>query len=373
MLITVIILIAFAFILNELSKKYSIKGLTYKREMSRTVVEIDEEFKISTTLENNKFLPVTFLQIYEEYPNVLEYKGKVEVKKNVDKINHVMNMTLLPYQRVRRAYSVSCSKRGRYLLRDITMSVGDILGLRVFTEDVTMLQEVVALPKPFNIRERFIPYGSYNGDLSVRRWIIDDPIMIVGIREYTGLEPQKTIHWPSTLKTGKLMVKKFDFTTDNKVMVILNIEAFKPFWMKIDHVAIEKCISIARTLFEEFEELGIPYGFATNSEIVAPFKLSNIIPPGWGKAHLESIIESLGRVDYGIKMTFEDLLEKLSQNRDGYGTYIVITPIVLDSYIHYINFLSMNCQKLVLLSLNETNLPLIKDEVLTFVERRDDV
>lgn len=373
MIITVIILIAIAAVLNELSKKYAIKGLIYKREISKTVVEIDEEFKISTILENKKLLPITFLQIYEEYPDVIEYKGKVDIKKSVDKISHIMNMTLLSYQRIRRTYRVSCSKRGRYLIRDASMSVGDILGLRVYTEDVIMLQEVVVLPKPYNINERFVPYGSYNGDLSVRRWIIDDPIMIVGIRDYTGLEPQKTIHWPSSLKAGKLMVKKFDFTTDNRVMVILNIEAFKPFWMKIDSAAIEKCVSIARTLFEEFEAEGISYGFATNSEIVAPYKISNIIPAGWGRTHLESIIESLGRVDYGIYMTFEELMGKLSGNRSSYETYVIITPVVLDSYVEYINSLSMNCQKLVLLSLNETNLSFIKNGVLTFVERRDNL
>lgn len=370
MLITVIITIIIVFSLNSLSKKYSMKGLNYTRDFPKNVVEIDEEFKIKTSIENKKFLPVTFLQVSEEYPGEIEYVGDIKVKRNVDKSEHVMYMTLMPHQRIKRTYRATVSKRGRYLIKDVTITVGDMMGFKVFSEDIFMIQEMIVLPKPYDIENSFVPYGSYNGDISVRRWIIEDPILIVGLREYSGFEPQKTIHWPSSLKSGRLMVKKFDYTTDNRVMILLNIEAYKPFWMHIDHIAIEKCISIVRTLCEEFEMQGIPYGFATNSQIGGASG-NSIYQTGWGNSHLSGILETLGRIDYGINMPFEELMKKFIENRSEYGTIIVVTPSVMEPYIEYVNNIKKNCQKLVLLSLKEDNLNLLDDDIMTLIEGRD--
>lgn len=372
MLISILILILLAALLNKLSKEYSMESLNYKRNFSKTVVEIGEEFEISTILENNKFLPITFLQIREEYPDVIEYKGKTDIKKSVDRIIHRIFTTLMPFQRVKRTYKVTGDRRGRYLIKDVNLITGDFLGFTSFTKELFFLQEVIFLPKRYDIEKNLVPYGDYNGNISVRRWIIEDPILIVGIRDYTGYEPQKTIHWPSSLKSGRMMVKKFDYTTDNRVLIILNIEAFKPFWMNIDHVMIEKCISLTRTLCEDFETQGIPYGFVTNSQLSGSYYNGNTIMPGWGKPHLDVIIESLGRIDYGINMIFEELLTQIIRNDDKYGTCIIITPSVIDSYVENINTLDRCCEKTVVISLSESNLDSLNDNVIKIVERRDE-
>ncbi len=75
------------------------------------------------------------------------------------------------------------------------------------------------------MQEELAPAGALLGDISVRRWIVDDPpLMTIGIREYTGNEPERYIHWPSSMKHNKLMVKNFDFTTDNSVLIALNMK-----------------------------------------------------------------------------------------------------------------------------------------------------
>ncbi len=78
--------------------------------------------------------------------------------------------------------------------------------------------------------------------------------MTIGIREYTGNEPERYIHWPSSMKYNELMVRNFDFTTDNSVLIALNIETMKPSWEPIEEDLIENCISIARGVMEELEE-----------------------------------------------------------------------------------------------------------------------
>lgn len=370
MLLTIGIIIFAGLILNTLSKKYSLNKLNYKRNFSKSIVEVGEEFDVETIVENEKALPITFLQINEEYPSVIQYRNRASTQKNVETIVHSMTMIILSYQRVKRKYRVSANKRGRYLCKDVTLVIGDILGLKVFSRTFSFYDEIVVLPQKISLGEEIAPYGDFNGDVSVKRWIIDDPILTVGIREYTGLEPQKTIHWPSSLKNGRLMVKKFDYTTDNRVMLILNVETYKPFWAKIDHVKVEKCISFARAIAEELEEKGIAYGFGSNGQIMGEVN-DKVIKPGWGLQHFNDIIERLGRIDYSISIQFEDMIAELISMNIKYGTYIMVMPYVLAEYIESINILSCKCERFIIISLDSKNMDLLDDKIVKYVKRGD--
>lgn len=371
MLLTISFIVFIGLFLNALAQKYSLKNLTYKRSFSKTIVEIGEEFYVESTVENKKVLPVTFLQINEEYPNIIEYINKVSLKRTVKTIKHSMTMMILPFQRVKRRYKIKANKRGRHLCGNVTLVIGDILGLKVFDEKFSFLHEIVVLPEKIVLDEEIVPYGDYNGDVSVKRWIIEDPILTVGIREYTGYEPQKTIHWPSSLKSGRLMVKKFDYTTDNKVMLVLNVETSKPFWFNTDNKKIEMCISLVRSIVEEVEDRGIPYGFLSNGQIMGECS-SEIIIPGWGMAHFNNIMERLGRIDYSITQQFEDMAVELISKNIKYGTYIMIMAYVLDEYIEYINILSNQCEKFIIISFDSKNLDLLSDKITKYVKRGEE-
>lgn len=368
MIYAFVIMIIAGYIINELSYKYSLKNLIIKRKISKNIVEIDEEFDITVTFENNKFYPVTFIQTAEQYPSVIYYK-KGRHLRNKDNVYNTISLFIMPYQRVKRTYKVSANKRGRYLIGDITVNVGDFLGLKEYTVQIPCSEELVVLPRRYDLDENMAAAGDYNGDISVRRWIIEDPVLMTGIKEYTGCEPLKTIHWPSSLRYGKLMVKKFDYTTDEKVLIIMNIECCIPFWINIDCTKIEKCISAARSMMEYFEEEGIPYGFASNSQISGMYNESSVITPGLGGYHLSSLLEVLGRCDYSINMTFEDYLKKLLSINLKYSTCVVITPEVFDSYVEYMNMISEQCEKFVLITFEDKNLNNLKDGIEIMVER----
>jgi hypothetical protein len=127
MLLTIIIVVCAGIFLNSLSRKYALSNLKYERKFSKEILEIDEEFEIETTIENNKYLPVSFLQISEEYPSQLSYKQKSLKMKSVEAVTNVYTLIMLPFQRVKRRYKVSASKRGRYLCKDVELLVGDLL------------------------------------------------------------------------------------------------------------------------------------------------------------------------------------------------------------------------------------------------------
>lgn len=366
MIYTLIFLMVIGISLNMISKKYVLHNIIYKREISKNVVEIDEEFEITTVLENKKILPVTFIQVVEKFPTTLNFKLNAVLQTSANYIMHTSTMQIMPYQRIKRSYKVFCLQRGRYIFRDVTLIGGDLLGLNTVDKNIEYSQEIVVLPKIADLSKEIMPYGDY----SVKRWIIDDPILTIGIREYTGSESYKTIHWPSSLKSGKLMVKKFDFTAENTVMVLLNIECSKPFYIGINQEKIEKCISIAAAIIEQFEEAGMPYGVITNSQYCGVTEETMIEMVGCGIAHYNNTIENLGRIDIGACMGFEELILKLINNIGNYTTFVIITPHILEPYIEPINILSENTMKAIVISLQDDNLEYLNDDIQTFIERR---
>lgn len=364
-------LIIFSFIINKLSQKFSLYNLSYERKLSHSVIETDEEFKITTTVVNKKFLPVSFLQIEEKLPGALEYKYKAELYKSGGNLCHRARMFLLPFQRITRTYIVKGTKRGSFNFSNVQLTAGDFLGINTFDTEIECSNKLLVFPRVLDIDENILPYGSYYGDISVLRWIIEDPVMISGLREYTGTESERTIHWPSSLRAGKLMVKKFDYTTDSRILIILNVESYKPFWMKIQSDEIERCISYTRSLMEKLENSNTPYGFTTNANLDELNSGEEIIPAGLGSIHFNNILEKLACIDYSVKFTFEGLISSISGRLHDYASVIIITPSVFDEYTEPLNNLSKASQKTMLITLKDDNIKKINPSILTFTERKN--
>lgn len=364
-------LIIFSFIINKLSQKFSLYKLYYKRVLSDSVIETDEEFKITITVINKKILPVSFLEIEEKLPPALEYKYNAELHNRGTSSFHVARMFLLPFQRISRTYIVKGTKRGSFNFSNVELTAGDFLGVNTFDMELEYKNNILVLPKSLNIEENLMLYGNYYGDISIKRWIIEDPVIISGLHEYTGAEPEKTIHWPSSLRAGKLMVKKFDYTTDNKVLIILNVESFKPFWMKIQSEDIEKCISYTRSLMEKLQQANIPYSFVTNANMDELNSGTDMIPAGLGTMHLNNILERFACIDYSIKFTFEELISAISESLHDYTSVIAITTSVFQEYAEPLDTLSKISQRTMLITLKEDNLQKINPSILTFIERKN--
>lgn len=365
-------IIIIGIILNEISKKYILEKIYFDRKFSKRIAEIGEDIFIEVSVENRKLIPVTFLQIIQELPSIIEYKFKVDRIKTKDFLYHTMTFFLLPYQRVRRRYLATCTRRGRYIFGNVEMCGGDFLGLNLKTKSLMLVQDIVVLPKKLDLEKELIPYGNPNGNVSIKRWIIEDPTMIIGVREYTGREPAKNIHWPLSLKHNKFMVKNFDFTYENNAFILLNVECFKPYWMKMDEVVIEKCISVARSVGEVFHSRKVPFGFATNSLIYGFSRNENVIYPGTGETHFELFLEYLGRISYNVNIPFEEMVKSFMRNNNSMiSTYVIITPYILKEYIPLISSLDSDILKLIVISYSDENLHLLPNRVDRYFLRRD--
>lgn len=354
-------IIVFTLLLNRISLKYGFEKLHYTMEVGKQVVEIGEDIPFKSVIDNPKPLTVSFLKVNEKFPSGLAEE------------ENIYSIFMMPYQRIKRSYNIKAVERGLHRITEVELILGDFIGFENEIKHLKINSKVTILPERIELGKSISPVGDLYGDISVKRWIIDDPLMTVGIREYTEGDPQKYIHWASSMRYGELMVKQFDFTTDNSVMVLLNIETSKPYWSDINAELIEETIKVCRAVIEEMEELKIPYGFASNAfNIDSEHSKEYYYYPGTGKAHRDRFLEILGNINYAVSSSFEDTVGNISRRKGSYSTVVVITPKILESYINPMNKLSKVITKMVVISMDDENLNSLNYDILKYRGDKND-
>lgn len=150
------------------------------------------------------------------------------------------------------------------------------------------------------------------GEVPVRRYILDDPCMLRGYREYTGREPMKQISWMQTAKAGQLMVRQNDFIIDRNVSILLNMEA-------APEAAQERCLELLRTVCEELEAQRVPYALFTNSDVFS-------LKEGLGRNHVLYLQRRIGLSRLIFYFTFPRLVDQYARRPRDNSSCIVITP-----------------------------------------------
>lgn len=107
------------------------------------------------------------------------------------------------------------------------------------------------------------------GDNVIKRWIHTDPLYIKGIRDYRSEDRFKDIHWKSSLKSDKLIVKEYDFTSDREIVVIVNVQCAENAWLSVDRNRIEAIIGLAASLCYKCLNMGSRTGMWTNAKLTS--------------------------------------------------------------------------------------------------------
>ncbi len=376
MVLFLILLVVFALLANMMMKKVVLNGLSYRVMFSKKVVEIDEEFTMTSMIENRKMLPVPFLKVIERLPDQLVVRGekaRERIGSKDQSYEHLSTMMVFPFQRVRRNWKVTLGDRGRYVTRGGRLVAGDLLALSETTLECEDFQELVALPRKADVGEELVPYGNYQGDYSVRRFIIEDPILTIGLREYTGYEPMKTIHWPASLKAGQLMTKRFDHTTDNRALVLLNIDCGGPDLLTEDVEKVEYAFSLCRGVLEDLETSGFPYSLLGNIDSQMLTEATSGTFAGHGGEYCYDLIELLGRATIYHSGSFEKLLQSAIERADDSTSLILVTPKIGSDVYNLLYSCQTRYRRVLIISVDETGLDHIPPGIPVFLKRKEAV
>lgn len=306
-----------------------LKVIRYSARTLMRSVDVDEPFTVESTIENAGRLPVAFLRVTENLPtemalDELPPRYAIDLPPEGSRLPKrlVSTVYLAPKQKLTRKITARLPRRGRYFLRGADITGGDFLGFREETRSFACYNEIVVLPKRAGTAPELNALGGFLGDISVLRFIMEDPVLTLGFREYTGREPQKQIAWTQSLRAGKLLVKEYDHTLEPAVTVLLNVSCTGA--DKFER--IERAFSLARTVCETLEKKRIQYSFLTNAMAAGALGLWSSVTEGLGKNHLLAILEGLGRATYDPAETFSETLERAARMAEQGRSHILITP-----------------------------------------------
>ncbi len=275
----------------------------YKFDMK--LAEPGEVITCTSRLVNAWRFPVLYINYIIHLPEGAQIEngnGKAERHR----------LYLLPKQKYTRDIRFTLPKRGVYKNGKYYLETGDFLGFysRVRSEDIKA--DIVIMPEKSQDEMALKTLGGYLGDISIRRFIIEDPVLTIGYREYTGREPMKNIAWSQSARQNQLMVKNNDFTTDTNVAVVLNMQ-------NSDRNELEECLKMVRSACEQLEELHIPYEFICNGDV-------GNCPEGYGSLHFNYLMMRLGKSNLFSYFSFAQLIDRCIQKKKNNRSYIIITP-----------------------------------------------
>ncbi len=323
MLIFLLILAAVAAGLQYWSLLHGLDGVEHECLPGEPLVEPDQPFSLVTRLTNRSRRFIPYIQVRQLLPEELSLVQKVALEPARDGRVRRFSIYLAPRQVWEQRLEAVIPKRGRYVFSGATLYGGGFLGLNEVIEHSRQTRDVIVLPKPWPGTALPLTLGGFLGDRSVDRFILEDPVLTLGFREYTGREPMKAISWTQSARSGQLMVKKYDYTLELTATVLLNIAIPKtPGWEE----ELEQCFSLARSVCEELDRQKMPYRLQTNAAIIGGMDLWSHMDDGMGAGHLTAILEGLGRATYNCLYPTEALLDRAARAAQHGRTHILVTP-----------------------------------------------
>ncbi len=220
-------------------------------------------------------------------------------------------LCLMPHTTAVCRIRISFSERGVRSLGRYTLESGDFLGIQSLQYAGKMDAEVVVTAGRAEGIDAFLPANGLLGEQSVRRFLYDDPTLVIGMREYSGREPMRMISWTQTAMRGKLMVRKNDHTAEPSAVILADLGGPRE--------AREAVLALTRTVCEQLQEDNVPYALFSDGDL---FKTEM----GLGQTHLSLILERIGRARPTAFRPFRELTERCLQERDSARDWILIVP-----------------------------------------------
>lgn len=321
-LVVLLCVIAVA-VLERFWSGYAMDYIRFSGECDTILAEPGQTVSWHSTVENHSRLPIPFVRLELRFPNEMQppdsdrwFRG--HSRTGLQQWHTEERLSILPRRSCTRTISFTPTVRGQFHPGSCRLSVGDLLGFQETAREIPA-GKLVVMPRRAQNKPDLEAVGGLLGDISVRRFILEDPILTIGFRDYTGREPMKDVSWTRTAMTGKMQVKQYDHTAEQTVTVLLDTYGGT-------EAELEAAFRLTRSVCEELEKKKIPFAFRTNGNLTGPVGKLFHLSEGLGQQHLNTILFSLGRADYTCYNSLSDLTRKALDHRKSNESFLLITP-----------------------------------------------
>ncbi|HEY80235.1 MAG TPA: DUF58 domain-containing protein [Anaerolineae bacterium] len=152
----------------------------------------------------------------------------VEIRDESDLSGHRASRVLISLgRRQTRIWTVKtlALRRGRYRLGPITLRSGDPLGIFELRKPIPGEKPVLIYPAAYDIPGFRLPPGHLPGGKIAHYRTHYLTTNVATVRDYVPGDSYNRIHWPSTARTGRLMVKEFELDPTSDVWLLLDLDS----------------------------------------------------------------------------------------------------------------------------------------------------
>ncbi len=266
-----------------LTKLWSLSAFArmgFDLKIDRTRIFPGEEIVFEVAARNQKFLPVW-----------LQVSMPLDLPCFVSPASACENVFLLGFQKTKFAWNLKFHHRGCFFLGHPNILAGDVFGFFPRGQIRQETMEVIVYPKPRGIRPFLMP-PHYVFGVPGSRSPVQDPVYLMGTREYQGFTPVKFIHWKASARYGKLQEKICEPSVQEKILIVVDVDLFHLHQAKGD---FELMLEAAAAMAVNFEARGCAVGFMTNGAIKGG--KPGIVPVIRTPQTLSMILETLARME----------------------------------------------------------------------------
>lgn len=330
----------FLFIGGWLWARVSLQGVSINRSARSLRAQVGQIFEERFDVQSDSRLPRLWLEIRDES----ELPG-----------SRGSRVLTLIRGREGRSYLVRTRlvQRGVYKLGPTAMSSGDIFGLFLRSNTSPSQESLLVFPAMVNIMNFPDPPGLLPGGEALRRRTTQITPNASGVREYAPGDAVSRIHWLSTARRDKIMVKEFELDPMADVWIFLDaersVQAALPhpppsaqvddFWKGFVSIPLaptteEYGVSISASLARYFLRRGRAVGFVSAGQQMA------LLPPDRGGRQLGKILESLAMLRAEGETPLRGMVETQARHLPRGSTAILVTPSVREDTVLVFDFLA---------------------------------
>jgi uncharacterized protein (DUF58 family) len=319
--------------------RVALKGLSLHRSARTMRAQVGQIFEERFEVMNESRLLRIWFEVRNESP--LPDSGGSQV------------LTLLG-GRQRRIYwsQTLLRRRGVFPLGPTVLASGDLFGLFPVSVTLPAKDSLLVYPLMFYIRSFPNPAGLLPGGEALRRKTHQVTPNAAGVREYAPGDSMNRIHWASTARRNRLMVKEFELDPLAEVWVFLDAERFgqasmpeqseefnvltywrKPAQIKLPPSTEEYGVSIAASLASHFIRRGRAVG------LVSAGRHLTLLSPDRGGRQLGKILEALALSHAEGNMPLRGLVETQAKHITRGSTVILISPTTRQEFPYVVEYL----------------------------------
>lgn len=304
------------------------------RSRRSSVGKLAEE---SLTVANTGFLPKVWLEVHDHSTLPSHH------------VSQVMN-ALAPRRRRHWAVRTVCRRRGQFTLGPMTLSSGDPLGLFQLKREIKATSSIVVYPAVISLPSFVPPLGQLPGGDAVRQRTHYITTNVAGVRDYAPGDSFSRIHWRSTARTGRLIVKEFELDPTADIWLFPDmhqaVQSSLPFstedyedpWIAIlrgrkradielDPATEEYVVTITASVAQHFVYKDRAVGMVTYGHI------REVLQPDRGHRQLTKVLETLAMMRAEGEIPLTQILLSEGERLGRGVTLVVITPSLDSTWV----------------------------------------